>query len=158
MKPILISICVLFLSYGCSKFSAEPTLDTTTKESSGTFTIKRWDGNNWIDTADGLGVSWTWKFISHLEKDDGSVRIKGGYTHDLSNTSDNDVEYGFSKFTFMDKDDIPIYEYTLPSRIELNVGANSTLTYSGTFEIQLDNIDIANQITEMGIWGRGIFP
>ena len=59
MKVLTIYICLVVLSYGCSKDSptspafTEQTLDTTTKEESGyaeTFTIQRWDGENWIDT------------------------------------------------------------------------------------------------------------
>ena len=157
MKTLLIPICLLFLSYGCSKESptstepTEPTLDTATKESSGFHTIKRWDGENWIDTGDKLTVSWTWRFISHLERDDGGVLIKGGYTLELSNPSDNDVEFRLNKFFFKDKDGIPIYEYTFYDISRL-VSANGTARYSGTFEIDLDNIDIANQITIMSFY------
>ena len=180
MKVLTISICLVVLSYGCSKdsptstelttstepatsteptTSTELTLDTTTKEESGTYTILRWDGENWIYTADKLAVSLTWRFISHIEYDDGSVRIKGGYTLDFSNPSDNDVEFGLNKLVFRDKDDIPIhipyqpiYEDNPFSRIKRNVRANSTDTYSDAFEIELDNIDIAEQIVIMDVW------
>jgi len=164
MKLSLISICLLFLSYGCSKGSptptepTEPTLDTTAKESSGHGTIKRWDGENWIDTADRLVVSRTWRFLSHLETDDGGVRIKGGYTMDMSNPSENDVNFNFSKLIFEDTIGIPIYEYILSSRIERDVEANGTDNYVGTFEIELDSINLANQITRMDIWGSARIP
>ena len=154
MKLSLISICLVVLSYGCSSSSpTAPTFDTTTKEDSAVITIQRWDGEEWIETADLLSVSWTWRFISYLEKDDRSVRIKGGYTLDLSNPSDNDVEFSFNKLSFDDKDGIPIYEYTLIYDIDRFVSANGTDTYSGAFEIDLDNIDVSNQITKMFIWG-----
>ena len=164
MKLSLISICLLFLSYGCSNDSptstapTEPTLDITAKTHEGyTWPIRRWDGDNWIDTGDKLTVSWTWRFISHLERDDGGVLIKGGYTLELSNPSDNDVEFRLNKFFFKDKDGIPIYEYTFYD-IERLVSANGTARYSGTFEIDLDNIDIANQITEMTLWASATIP
>ena len=161
MKLSLIYICVLFLSYGCSKdspTSTAPTLDTTTKESSGSWTIKRWDGDNWIDTGDFLTVSRTWRFISHLERDDGGVRIKGGYTMDMSNPIDNDVLFGFSKLVFEDTIGIPIYEHTLYPRIERPVSANGTANYVGTFVIDLDSISLANQITRMVFWASTTIP
>ena len=164
MKTLLIPICLLFLSYGCSKESptstepTEPTLDTTTKESSGSWTIKRWNGDDWIDTGYRLSVDRTWRFISYLDRADGGVDIKGGYTLELSNPSDNDVEFGFSKLIFKDKDGIPISEYYASPRIERLVSANGTARYSGTFEIDLDNIDIANQITRMTLWASATIP
>jgi hypothetical protein len=163
MKTLLIPICLLFLSYGCSKESptstepTEPTLDTTTKESSGSRTIERWNGDDWIDTGYRLSVDSTWRFISYLDRADGGVDIKGGYTLDMSNPSDNDVEFEFNKFFFKDKDGIPIHEYTF-YHIERLVSANGTARYSGTFEIDLDNIDIANQITRMTLWGSASIP
>ena len=160
MKLLTISICLVVLSYGCSNnspTSTEPTLDTTTKESSGSWTIQRWDGANWIDTADKLSIDKTWRFISYLELDDRSVRIKGGYTLDLSNPSDNDVEFSFNKLSFNDKDGIPIYEYTFYD-IDRFVSANGTDSYSGMFEIDLNNIDTANQITEMILWASATIP
>ena len=153
MKLSLISICLLFLSYGCSKdspTSTAPTLDTTAKESSGAWTIS--------NTIDRLTVSWTWRFISHLENDDGGVRIKGGYTLDMSNPSDNEVMFSFLTLIFNDTNGIPIYEYTLYPRIERPVSANSTANYVGTFELDLDSIDVANQITGMSLWGSASIP
>ena len=81
------------------------------------------------------------------------MQIKGGYTLEAYNPSDNDVEFGFNKIIFEDKDGIPIYEDKF-RRIERNVGANITATYSGEFEMELDNIDIANQIKRMTIRAR----
>ena len=155
MKYLLISL--LFFIYGCSKdtptASTEPELDTTTKESSAAWTIRRWDGENWIDTADKLPGSTSWRFISYT--DTGSqFRIKGGYTIGFTNPSNNDVEFWFSKLIFMDRGNIPIYTDEF-SRITRYVSANGgTDTYQGNFEIYLDNIDIANEITHMYVWGR----
>lgn len=135
----------------------EPTLDTMPKEIWDYYTITRWDGDNWVDTSDILSVVWTWRFISYLERDDGGVRIKGEYTLGMSNPSDNDVRYLFYKFTFEDGYGIPISEYSF-SYIQRNVEANSTATYSGTFEIDLDNLDAANQITQLIILGGATIP
>ena len=152
MKLSLISICLLFLSYGCSKnspTSTAPTLDTTTKENSGRWAI--------ASTDDILRIDSTWRFISYLERDDGGVRIKGGYTLDMSNPSDTYVEFSSSKLTFDDAIGIVISEYNAyitPRK----VSANSTDTYSGTFEIDLDSIDIANQITKMSFWASASIP
>ena len=154
MKVLTISICLVVLSYGCSK-----ELDTTTKESSGTYTIKRWDGENWIETADSLTISLTWRYISYLELNDKwSVQIKGEYTLELYNPNDNYVEFRFDKFTFMDKDGIAIYKDNSFSQIKRNVRAGGTDTYLGAFEIELDNIDIANKITDMVVWGSASIP
>jgi hypothetical protein len=140
-----------------------PTLDTTTKEFSKTRKIDRRDGEIWIDTGDFLTMSRTWRFISHRELNDGfankffvvsAVRITGGYTIEAYNPTDNDVLFVLYKLIFVDKDDIPIYDYILPSQVERHVSANSTDTYVGTFEIELDNIDVANQMTKMLLWGQ----
>ena len=175
MKVLTIYICLVVLSYGCSKDSptsptfTEQTLDTTTKEESGyaeTFTIQRWDGENWIDTDDKLVISSvSWKFISLLDRDDGGVRIKGGYTLNLYNPSDNDVEFLFSKLIFYDESDVLNFILIITGiRKEVNVvgsvlvKAKGTATYSASFEIEFYNIDAANQIAEMEIWGRATIP
>lgn len=152
MKPILISIFLLFFNVGCSKDSptstepTEPTLDTTAKQSSATWVIWRYDGG-WRTTADSLTISTTWRLISYLDRADGGVEIKGGYTFYFSNPTDNDVNFVFHHLTFDDKYGIRIYEYNLYSSILTDVEANSTATYAGSFEMWLDNIDVANQIT-----------
>lgn len=161
MKTLLISICLLFLSYGCSKdspTSTEPTLDITAKTQDGSRTIHRRDGENWIETDDKLSVSRAWRFISYTG-DDSSVWIKGGYTLEVSNPSANDVVLKFTKLIFLDKDGITIYEETISlDGIEVNVRANGTASYPGTFSIILDNIDVANQITRMNIWAVAYIP
>jgi hypothetical protein len=158
MKVFLISICFLFSSYGCDDTptaSTKPQLDTTTKESTGSWSIRGYDENQkkWIATADKLSMSRTWRFISYLELDDGSVRIQSGYTLDVSNPSDNDVEVFFSKLTFADKNGIPLCKDVVLN-IDGNVRADSTATYSGLFKITVDNIDVANQITQESLWAN----
>ena len=164
MKTLLIPICLLFLSTGCSKDSPTsteppvPTLDITAKTNEGSLTIQRYDGENWIDTADKLSVSRTWRFISYTVYDR-SVRIKGGYSLDMSNPSANDVVMSFRKLIFQDKDGIAIYEQPISlDGIEVNVRANGTATISGTFYIILDNIDVSKQITRLVAPGPASIP
>ena len=168
MKYLLISIFLLFLSYGCDEkplnsptttttaptttapTTTAPTLDKTAKEDEGSWTIVRWDGEDWIDTADKLAVSWTWRFVSHSALDDGRVRIKGGYNFQLSNQSNYDVEFVLIKRVFEDRIHIPIY--TDIGIKKQDVLSKGTATVSSTFEIKLDDIDTANEITKMVVW------
>lgn len=182
MKTLLVSICFLLSSYGCSQTEDEKrfdeefdefanhvtstshlygihSLDTTPKQVTSNVLIQRWEGVNFIETADSLTISHTWRFISALERDDGGVRIKVGYTMDVLNPTDYDVEFRFAYFTFRDKDAIPMHEDMWDVGLEVSrksalVEANGTAPrIAGTFEIELDNIDSANQITEMAPWG-----
>ena len=155
MKYLLISL--LFFIYGCSKdtptASTEPELDTTIKSTMGNWTIKRWDVplQDWIDTVDNLAVSTSWRFISYTSDSLKRVRIKGGYTFTISNPTNYDVEFVFGRFVFEDRGGIPIYSHEF-SKIKRNVRANGTNTFEDTFEIQLDDIDTANEITKMVVW------
>lgn len=160
MKWLLISICLLFLSYGCSKDTPTapvpvpvPTLDTTTKTATEYRTIRRYDGENWVDTSLKVQIDKTWKYISHSATLDGRVKITGGYSFYFNNPTDNRVTIRISKFIFEDIDGIPIYEYELPNNIERTLAAKGDLSYPGSFEINLDNLDTTTQITRMSIWG-----
>ena len=158
MKYLLISL--LFLSYGCSSspIDTEPELNTTTRGSADTYTIRRYVNFQYIDTDDLLDVSWEWRFISYTQINSSLVRINGGYTVDVSNPSDNDVNYYLDKLTFEDSRSIPLYTHEIDTgyyRVRANGG---TSEYADTFEIELDNIDIANQITRMNLWGSAIIP
>ena len=121
--------------------------------------LRRIRGSTFIQTADNLTISHTWRFISALERADGGVRIKVEYTMDFLNPTDYDVEFRLAYFTFRDKDAIPIHEDMWDVGLEVSkksalVEANGTAPrIAGTFEIELDNIDSANQITAMIIWG-----
>lgn len=158
MKTLLISICLLSFSYGCSpdevKISLEPTLNTAFHNIADTLPIKdevRWDGTNFeYVESDTLQIVRMWRFISYLKEDDGSVRIKGGQRITLTNPSDKDVRFVLGKVIFTDEDDIPLAEADVSSDWE--VSANSTAIYVHAFKINVDNIDIANQITTDMIW------
>ena len=157
MKLSLISICLVVLSYGCSSSSpTAPTFDTTTKEDSAVITIQRWDGEDWINTNSKLALSMTWRFISYLENRDGRVEIKGGFSLDISNPTDWDVEFNFREIFFKDSNGIPIYEKSTFAYYLIR--ANETRNISDTFTIKLDNIDVTNQITEMSLWGSAGYP
>lgn len=99
-----------------------------------------------------------WRFISHSDLEWGEVSIKGGYTVETSNPTDNDVEYVIDKIIFKDSSGIPITESVYFDVVERLVRANSADNYAGSFEIQLDNLDAANQITQITLWGRVYIP
>jgi hypothetical protein len=149
MKVLLGSMFLMFLSYGCG----EDTLDTTAKTEKEYHTIKRHDGENWIETSLDLQVYQTWKFISHSATPDGRVKIKGGYSFDIYNPTDNILNFGIWKFSFEDIHGIPICEYELPSIVKLTLAAKGNLdNFTGTFEMILDDMNTTTQITRMVSW------
>ena len=140
---------LMFLSYGCG----EDTLDTTAKTETEYRTIKRWDGDNWVETSFKVQIDKTWRYISHSATLDGRVKITGGYSFDFNNPTNDRINIMISKFIFEDIDGIPIYEYELPSEIERTLEPKGYLGYPGSFEIILDNLDTATQITRLSLWG-----
>ena len=158
MKVLPVYMFLMFLSYGCGEDNPTapvPTLDTTMKEQpGGSYPINEWDGDNWIDTGFLLNVKQKdWRFISHSDREFGGVSIKGGYTVGTSNPTDNDVLYKISKIVFKDVSGIPITESVYFDKVERIVRANSDDNYAGSFELHVDNLDVANQITQMSLWG-----
>ena len=98
-------------------------------------------------------VDKTWKYISRSEMPDGRVKITGGYSFEFYNQSDNIVKVYISKFIFEDIDGIPIYEYDVPIKIIRSLAPKGSDIYPGSFEIILDNLDTATQITRLSLWG-----
>jgi len=158
MKVLPVYMFLMFLSYGCGEDTPTapvPTLDTTMKDQAGGgYTIQLWDGDRW--EASGFLLSVTkndWRFISHSDREFGGVSIKGGYTVGTSNPTDRDVLYTINTIIFKDSSGIPITESVYFDVVERTVRANSDDSYAGSFEIQVDNLDVANQITKITLWG-----
>ena len=155
MKVLPVYMFLMFLSYGCGEDTPTapvPTLDTTAKTETIYRTIKRWDGDNWVETSLKVQVDLTWKYISHSATLDGRVKITGGYSFDFNNPTNDRIAILISKFIFKDIDGIPIYEYELPSEIERTLEPKGSLGYPGSFEIILDNLDTSTQIKNLTLW------
>jgi hypothetical protein len=156
MKVLPVYMFLMFLSYGCGEDTPTAsglTLDTTAKETTEYRTIRRYDGENWVDTPLKVQIDKTWRFISHATYTTGQVSVKGGYAFTLSNPSNNRVNFKISQLDFDASDGIPIYEYNISPDINRDIEAKGSAYYTGTFELtMLDNMETLTQINRMSLW------